>query len=522
MDILDIQQGTPEWLTLRQNYFTASEAPAMMGDSPFTTRDQLLHQKKTGSTPEVSAFLQKKFDAGHQAEDKARPLAEGIAGADLFPATGVTTIDGLPLLASFDGLTMMEDLVFEHKLWNEKLVAQIEGEGIEPAYYWQLEHQLLVSGAECVLFISSDGTPGKLRHIYYYSQVHRRDALIAGWQQFRADLETFKPVAPEPALEGEIILDTTALVIQIAGQVNHSNLPRLEEQIWQTIDSTKSALVSDQDFADAESAVKYFKKTEQKLQDGKHTALAQVPDIAQLFVKIDQLTDAMASKRKLLDKQVKHQKQHIKDSMVLDAVTALENTRQEINKTLQPAFVPQVAMPSDFQDVIKGKKSFTSMHSAINDRLAQAHIELKRQAAAVQQNLTVYQKLTSDKDYLFPDLDILLHKDQTDLIAIIEMRLNQEQQQKAANERPAPEPEPVNAQAQTAEKKEEQPDLLYTDDEVTEEIITDDIYSMEKWLGKGSLDCYRFDHAGNEYHVELIIRRTGIKTPAAQLQLKEA
>lgn len=518
MDILDIKQGSPEWLALRLNYFTASEAPAMMGDSPFTTRDQLLHQKKTGSTPEVSEYQQKKFDAGHKAEDKARPLAEAIVGSDLFPATGVTNVAGLPLLASFDGLTMMEDRVFEHKLWNEKLVVQIEGEGLEPAYYWQLEHQLLVSGAECVLFICSDGSPENLRHVYYYSQDHRRDALIAGWQQFKADLETFQPLAPEPVLEGEIILDTTALVIQIAGQVNHSNLPRLEQQIWQTIDSTKSALVTDQDFANAESAVKYFKKTEKKLQDGKDTALAQVPDIARLFAKIDQLTDAMASKRKSLDKQVKHQKQHIKDRMVLDAMTALEKTRHNINKTLQPALVPQAAIPADFQEVIKGKKSFISMHSAINDRLAQARIELKRKATVVQQNLTVYQKLAVDKDYLFPDLNVLLHKDQPDLIAIIEMRLNQEQQQIANNEQP----EPAPVAEPKPEKKDAQQARLSPQGEAMEEIITDDIHTMEKWVGKSALNCSRFDHAGNEYHLELIIRRTGIKTPTTQRQLKEA
>ncbi len=48
MEILDVKQGSPEWLALRVNYFTASEAPAMMGDNPFLSRDQLLHQKKTG------------------------------------------------------------------------------------------------------------------------------------------------------------------------------------------------------------------------------------------------------------------------------------------------------------------------------------------------------------------------------------------------------------------------------------------------------------------------------------------
>ncbi|MBO9484263.1 YqaJ viral recombinase family protein [Salinisphaera sp. G21_0] len=519
MDILDIQQGTPEWLALRQNYFTASEAPAMMGDSPFISRDQLLHQKKTGSTPEVNEFQQKKFDAGHQAEAEARPLAEKIVGADLFPATGATTIDGLPLLASFDGLTMMEDLIFEHKLWNEKLVAQIEGEGIEPAYYWQLEQQLLVSGAERVLFVCSDGTSANLRHVYYESQDYRREALIAGWKQFQEDLHSFEPPVSSPVLEGELIQDTTALVIQLNGQVNHSNLPQLEEQIHHRIDSVKSELVSDQDFADAESAVKFFKKTEKKLKDGKEAALAQVPEIAELFTRIDHLTVAMASKRKSLDKQVKHQKQHIKDSMVLKAVTTLEKERQAINVELTPGWIAAVITAIDFQEVIKSKKNVSSMQSAVNNRLAQARIEQKQQAQAVKNNLALFRKMANDKDYLFPDLDTLLHKEPPDLMAIIEMRLNQEAQQNlAANE---PKAEPERAPATAPEKNEEQPDLLYTDGEVTEEILTDDIYSMEKWLGKGSLDCYRYDRHGNEYRIELIIRRAGLITPAQQLSLQE-
>ncbi|WP_257295419.1 YqaJ viral recombinase family protein [Endozoicomonas sp. YOMI1] len=506
MEILDIQQGTPEWLALRQNHFTASEAPAMMGDSPFLSRDQLLHQKKTGSTPEVNEFQQKKFDARHRAEAEARPLAEKIVGADLFPATGVTIIDDLPLLASFDGLTMMEDLVFEHKLWNEKLVAQIEGEGIEPDYYWQLEQQLLVSGAERVLLVCSDGTSAKLRYVYYESHDHRREALIAGWKQFQEDLQNFEPETPIQVLEGEVIQDTTALVVQLDGSVIDSNLHLLEEQIFKRIDSVKSALVTDQDFADAESAVKFFKKTETKLKDGKETALAQVPDIARLFTRIDHLTEAMATRRKSLDKQVKHQKQHIKDSIVLKAVTTLEKERQVINTELTPGWIAAVVMPADFQEVIKGKKSVASMQSAVNDRLAQARIEQKQQAQDVKNNLAMYRKIAVNKDYLFPDLDVLLHKEQTDLMAIIELRLNQEAKQKVADKEP--------------EKGEDQPDLLYTNGEVTEEILTDDIHAMEKWLGKGSLDCYRFDRHGNEYRIELIIRRAALITPAQQLSLQ--
>ncbi|USE35908.1 hypothetical protein [Endozoicomonas sp. SCSIO W0465] len=248
------------------------------------------------------------------------------------------------------------------------------------------------------------------------------------------------------------------------------------------------------------------------MKDGKETALAQVPDIARLFTRIDHLTEAMATKRKSLDKQVKHQKQHIKDSIVLEAVTTLEKQRQVINTELTPGWIAAVVTPADFQEVIKGKKSVTSMQSAVNDRLAQARIEQKQLAQAVKNNLAVYRTMAVDKDYLFPDLDVLLHKEQSDLMAIIEVRLNQEAQQKTA----ASEPEPVTE----PEKTEDQPDLLYTDGEVTEEILTDDIHSMEHWLGKGALDGYRFDHNGNEYRIELIIRRAEIITPAKQRSLQ--
>ena len=193
MKLIDIQQGSPEWLALRLGHFTASEAPAMMGDSPYTKRVELLYQKATGYRPVVTPYQQKKFDEGHAVEAAARPIVERREGQELFPVTAVRAVNGLPLLASFDGLNLDKTLIFEHKLWNKKLIAQIEGEGLEPSYYWQLEHQLLVADqAERVLLVCSDGTADNFRHVYYESQDYRRDALIAGWQQFQTDLEQYQ------------------------------------------------------------------------------------------------------------------------------------------------------------------------------------------------------------------------------------------------------------------------------------------------------------------------------------------
>lgn len=49
----DLIQGTPEWLAYRAGHFNASDAPAMMGCSPYKTRAELLREVHTGIAPDV-------------------------------------------------------------------------------------------------------------------------------------------------------------------------------------------------------------------------------------------------------------------------------------------------------------------------------------------------------------------------------------------------------------------------------------------------------------------------------------
>ena len=117
MKILNLIQGSREWLAHRAAHFNASDAPAMMGCSPYKMRTVLLHELHTGIVPEVDIATQKRFDNGHRAEALARPLAEKIIGDDLYPVTGT---EGR-LSASFDGLTLDEQTGFEHKALNADL-----------------------------------------------------------------------------------------------------------------------------------------------------------------------------------------------------------------------------------------------------------------------------------------------------------------------------------------------------------------------------------------------------------------
>ena len=60
-------QGSPEWLAYRSTHFNASDAPAMLGVSPYKTRTELLHELHTGLSPEIDAATQRRFDLGHAA-----------------------------------------------------------------------------------------------------------------------------------------------------------------------------------------------------------------------------------------------------------------------------------------------------------------------------------------------------------------------------------------------------------------------------------------------------------------------
>lgn len=55
MQLVLTVQGSPEGTLWRANYLMASDAPAMMGVSPYKSRDALLQEKKFGINQEVNA-----------------------------------------------------------------------------------------------------------------------------------------------------------------------------------------------------------------------------------------------------------------------------------------------------------------------------------------------------------------------------------------------------------------------------------------------------------------------------------
>jgi predicted phage-related endonuclease len=115
----------------------------MMGASKYQTRFDLLKRKATGVAEEIEPAKQALFDRGHEAERVARPIVEAMIGEELFPATVTAEVFGLPLLASMDGITMMEEIIWETKLLNQPLKKAVEQGELDLHYAYQLEQSFL-------------------------------------------------------------------------------------------------------------------------------------------------------------------------------------------------------------------------------------------------------------------------------------------------------------------------------------------------------------------------------------------
>ena len=417
----DIEQGSAEWLALRTQFNTASEAPAAMDASKYQSRTELLSQKFTGIAKEVSAATQRIFDKGHAAEATARSIAERIIGEELYPVTGS---EG-KFLASFDGLTMLEDTAWEHKLWNDDLAERVRNNDLEDHYKWQMDQQMMVSGAGRVLFMVSDGTEENCVWCWYERDEARIAQLIAGWAQFDKDLETFVEAAPVQKLEGASIDSLPALSFKLTGMVESSNIDMFKQFAIDAIKGINRTLTTDQHFADAEKAVKWCGDVETRVKEAKQAALEQTADINSLLKAMDEIGENARQTRLELEKLVKAQKAARIKAITDTAQASFDQHIAEINKGLGGRIVlPQIAC--DIAGALKGKRSLESMKNAADSEVARAKVEATTVGEKYLANITTLREKAGEKHgRLFADAQALVKLDNDALVALIDARIKE-------------------------------------------------------------------------------------------------
>lgn len=450
MKIVNCIQGSPEWLAHRRTVRNASDAPAMLGVSPYKTRSQLVREQATGVTAEIDETTQRRFDDGHRFEAMARPLAEKLIGEELFPCVGV--LEGTKYSASFDGLTMLLDTAFEHKSLNDAIRNAIDdgiGNGVcLPEYLRvQMEQQCMVSGAERVLFMATKWSGETLveeRHCWYYPDAELRKKIVNGWAQFDADVAAYVPEAETaPAPIGKAPETLPALHIAVTGKVTASNLDGFKSQAMAVLGSINRDLQTDDDFANAEQTVKWCSGVEARLASTKDAVLAQTADIEAVFRTIDDVSAETRRIRLDLERLVKAKKEEIRTKIVTDAMRAYEAHVAD-SKADAGAWTP--LPPPDFALAIKGKRTLSSMRDAIDAVLAQGKIAANESARKIRAALVVLDEASAGHEHLFRDRTDFISKPAEDIRTIVAARISEhERAQDAKSEADAtPAPQHVS------------------------------------------------------------------------------
>lgn len=449
MNILQVTQGSPEWAAARAMHFCASEAAAALGVSKYTTRNELLRQKSIGLTEEISPAKQRIFDAGHQAESAARPLAEAIIGEELSPIVATLDVDGLPLLASFDGITFDGATAWESKTLNASLREALPypnqihdadfGARLPEHYRAQMEHQAMVSGCERILFTAAalldDGEIGDVRHCWYTPDPELRARLIAGWEQFEKDVAAYVPSEAAPPVQAAPVESLPAVVVQVQGALSvGGNLPAFGQALREFIDRIPQRPESDQQFADAEAACKALKKAEDALAQAEDGALAQISDVELMRRTVADLKNLARSTRLATEKLVSNEKEARREQLVRQAQASMIEHVMELNRLLQADGAGHLPAPPAglFAPCIKGLKSLDSMRDKLTAELLAHKTQAGLQATRLHANRASLRTPEGDWIFLFADFAQVGTKEAEDFAALAQLRITQHQQREAA------------------------------------------------------------------------------------------
>lgn len=169
--MINLQQNTPEWLEFRKNYLGASDAPIIMGVSPWKTPYQLW-QEKLGIAENYT--YTSAMQRGHDLEDKAREFFTQKTGHDVYPEVVLhPTIDWM--MASVDGRSVDGKVVVEIKCPGAQDHSIAKKGSVPTKYYPQLQHQIEVCQIDSIYYLSFDGEDGVIlkveKDLAYISQM---------------------------------------------------------------------------------------------------------------------------------------------------------------------------------------------------------------------------------------------------------------------------------------------------------------------------------------------------------------
>lgn len=423
MKALDLVPGTPEWHEHRAKAHNASDASALMGNSPYDNYQDLVMRRALGIEQEHDDYTKEVvFKRGHDIEEAIRPVIEADFDTELFP-TVATSDDGF-LSASFDGITVCETVIWECKQWSEKKVQDVREGRVPPQDYWQVVQQMAVSEASKCIYTISDG------EVYEYVEVMDHEVqpdfevLRNAWKQFDEDVKNYQHTEEAPVQIAEGVAPDTlpALRVEVSGMVTYSTLEPFKKAALAVFNSINTDLKTDEDFANAKKTVKWCKDVEGRLDQVKADALSQTATIDELFSTLDELKETARQARLNLDKQVKHREKAVRDEIKSEYNDEFQRHAADAEERCYPYHIPLRTLSPDFGAAMKGKRSISSIREACKKACMEAKLEVTRVADLICRNAGVIASWP-EHQHLFADSQDLVLKDTDDLQTLCKARV---------------------------------------------------------------------------------------------------
>lgn len=151
------KQNSRDWYTWRGRGLGASDAPAIMNVSPWTSRFELWgHKTGVLEREEPNVYQLQAMERGKRLEPIARGLYAEVVGS-IEADVNCEHEEFDYIRASLDGYIAEIDAIVEIKAPNKEDHAKALNGEVPTKYYPQLQHQLLASGAKCCHYVSFDG-----------------------------------------------------------------------------------------------------------------------------------------------------------------------------------------------------------------------------------------------------------------------------------------------------------------------------------------------------------------------------
>jgi len=158
MEIFNILQGSSEWHELRNSKIGASDAPVIMGVSPWRTIEELWREKLGLVERMPPTYFQQR---GLMLENFARQYFYLITGYETYPSVYISSENEF-MMASLDGVTKDEKLILEIKCPGKFDHETALSGKIPEKYYPQLQHQMYVTHLDVCHYLSFDGAEGPI------------------------------------------------------------------------------------------------------------------------------------------------------------------------------------------------------------------------------------------------------------------------------------------------------------------------------------------------------------------------